>query len=65
MYENGDLGSPHVNDEFWVALHECPTGFTDFGIVGGCYQFYTTQRPWQDVEDVCNDIDPQIHLAGM
>ncbi len=65
MYESSDLGSPHVDDEFWVALHKCPPGFTDFGIIGGCYRFYETPGPWYDAEVGCNNLNQQSHLAGI
>ena len=65
MYENPDFGSANAADDFWVALHDCPPGFTNFGIVGGRYQILLLQESWQNVENACNDIDPNVHLAGL
>ncbi len=65
MYTNSDLGSPQGADEFWVAHRDCPSEFSDFGIVGGCYRLYDHQMTWDDMEMVCNSSGPRVHLAGM
>ncbi len=66
--ENSNQGSVQGIDEFWVALddhYECPSDFTNFGIVGGCYKLYDIQMAWQDMENTCNSNGPHIHLAGV
>ncbi len=65
MYENSDLGAPNEANEFWLALHDCPPGFTDFGVLGGCYNLATMKDTWQNVGNECNNFSPRSHLAGL
>ncbi len=68
LYSKRSDGAITGDNERWVNTNlddspPCPTGFTDFGISGGCYKFLYAAM-WQQSEDDCIASHPSSHLAG-
>ncbi len=71
LYEKGCDGAITGGKQRWVEGSnnaDCPAGFSNFGICGGCYRFawgsYTLTGSWQDADNDCNAAHPSAHLAG-
>ncbi len=56
-------------DENWIgqSTSTCSDNFIEFGLMGGCYRLLhgCWNTDWENAEDICNAIHPDVHLAGI
>ena len=66
LYDRLPNNYPSTAYEEWTSFETCPTGFSSFGVDGGCYELMEgpNKTTWTNADMACKALGWNIYLAG-